>query len=165
MQGEVKWIEYRRIFLTMRNLKYAMAGAQEHFESSSLEKKQASLSGVPRKVGKGWLGVGVGSLSITSYLGEERKGRKTPASVGFCCELASGNLPQGSLPALLSFCPKGYWMQMPPGVRQLWEHLSSLVGRHCGKLHTEHLLPVAETFTAHPKSISSPFLSSLLGEM
>ena len=74
MQGEVKWIEYRRVFLTMRNWKYAVAGAQEHFESSSLEKKQASLSGVPRKVGKRWLGVGVGSLdNQLPWGGEERQ--------------------------------------------------------------------------------------------
>lgn len=81
MQGEVKWIEYRRVFLTMRNLKYAMAGAQEHFESSSLEKKQASLSGVPRKVGKGWLGAGVGSLDNQLPWGGEEPSLFAPKSM------------------------------------------------------------------------------------
>lgn len=70
MQGGVKWIEYRTVFLTMRNLKYAVA--QAHFESS-LEKKQAFLSGVPRRVGKRWLRVGVDSLgSQLPWGGEER---------------------------------------------------------------------------------------------
>lgn len=70
MQGGVKWREYSRIFLTMRILKYAMA--QVHFKSS-LEKKQASFSGVPTRVGKRWLGVGVGSLGSQLPWGGEEK--------------------------------------------------------------------------------------------
>lgn len=78
MQGGVKWIEYTRVFLTMRNLKYAMA--QAHFESS-LEKNEASLSGVPRRVGKRWLGVGVDSLGSQLPWGGEEKLEDTCHSV------------------------------------------------------------------------------------
>lgn len=98
MQGGVKWIEYSSVFLTMRNLKYAVA--QAHFESS-LEKKQASLSGVPRRVGKRWLRVGVGSLGS---LGEERKGWKTSATLGVCCELA---FEEALSQPFFLFLPKG----------------------------------------------------------
>ena len=47
----------------------------------SLEKNQASLSGVPRRVGKRWLSVGVGSLGSQLPWGGEEKLEDTCHSV------------------------------------------------------------------------------------
>lgn len=90
--------------------------SQEHFESSALEEKQASRRWCAQERGKIRLGhpPGVDSL-YSSYLGEERKGRKAPASVGFCCELLPGNIPQRSLPSPLLFLHQGLQMPMLPG--------------------------------------------------
>ena len=51
---------------------------------------------MPRRVGKIWPGHSPVSV-YSSYLGEERKGRKTPANVRFCGKLLPHCIPQGSL--------------------------------------------------------------------